>query len=81
VSFRLEQRELEVQVWLPSAVLMLVSHPTDYFARTHFLADNLPFNRGCIEMSIEGPEGNTVEQVLGDYHMSIIAVGWVVTEV
>ena len=81
MSFGLDQRELEVQVGLPTTVLMLVSHPTDYLTRTHFLADGLPFNRGCIEMTLEGPERNATEQVLGDHHITVIAIGGIVAEV
>ena len=71
MSFGLDQRELEVQVGLPTTVLMLVSHPTDYLTRTHFLADGLPFDRCCIEIPLEGPERNATEQVRGDHHITV----------
>ena len=52
MGLRLDQRELEVQVRLPAAVLVLISHPTDYLSRGDWLADLFTGDRGLIEVSV-----------------------------
>jgi hypothetical protein len=52
VSLGLNEGELEVQVRLPTAVLVLIPHPTDYLARGDWLADLFTGDRGRIEVSV-----------------------------
>ena len=70
-----------MQVRLPAAILVLVPHPTDYLARRDRLADSFTYNRDRIEVPLEGPERNVAEQVLGNHHITVIAVGGIVAEV
>ena len=81
VSLWLYERELEVQVWFPASILLKCTKPGDYLAGLHLLSDSLTFYRGGIEMAVQGPYRNTIEQVLGDYHITIITVSGIVAEV
>ncbi|SVA47850.1 uncharacterized protein METZ01_LOCUS100704, partial [marine metagenome] len=81
VSLRLDERELEVQVWLPAAVLVAASEPCDHLARTNSLTDSLAFDRGLVHMTIERPYWSSTYVVLGDDDVAVITRLRVVAEV